>query len=723
MRIFVTYSHEDRVKVEHLIDDICELGHNVWYDQQLTAGHVWWDEVLEQIAKAELVVVAISPAWLRTHSCQLELSYANSLNKRILPIMISAIEHEILPEALQRLIIIPYTDAQRRSSSIAYAIQHLPPEGPLPNPLPVPPEAPLSELGRLQQQVRAARLTFDAQKSLVNHIRWHLYSPDLREVHQARRLLQELSERHDVTVVVKNYVDDILTSSDDIDTERLQPNPQISDLEEATNPKPLGVGLDDQRRLDVSMPSEAVVGQPTQLWIQLCLPTSVGFRNELANIPHSGIPSEASSQGNANPSRKPVGYPARRSAHVQFEITAMGFQIDESYHDVLVPADQDAGMLTITLMPDAVISTAFVRVTAKRLVTKEKYVTLGSVAVSVHIHDTATAAYASKKWVLRSLMFAASVLFDDTVQAWGIQQSRLETPPTPWSKPMAPVFPERLTSRPTIQTQRIPPTYLDATLPASRVVPPEPARSTSLPSQFWLIGGVAALVLAVIIGGLIALWGGGSNSSRGSVSEVQASSASESPTHGATEPLIVTTPTLAQSDLTITTVPSLPPSTPATVTASVPTADNDPPMLATSVLPQIRLRYTAERFTLENITGNDLDISPLSFVGERTIFVSTEWLPYIEENSNSNLLEFPSRGCVHVIAAGSMAPNSNTVIGCVRVNAYVAKSTDPLPLFWYSDVSNPFTIRWYGQTLATCPSFNPTNIISAEITCEFSLPN
>ncbi|RMG76296.1 MAG: toll/interleukin-1 receptor domain-containing protein, partial [Chloroflexi bacterium] len=166
MRIFVTYSHEDRVVVDLLIQDICQLGHTVWYDQQLTAGHVWWDEVLQQIISAELIIAAISPAWLRTHSCQLELSYAYELNKRILPIMIAPLDYEILPEILQRLTVIPYIH-QQNPMVIAKAIQNLPPERPLPNPLPPPPEAPLSELGRLQQQVRAPHLTFEVQKSLV----------------------------------------------------------------------------------------------------------------------------------------------------------------------------------------------------------------------------------------------------------------------------------------------------------------------------------------------------------------------------------------------------------------------------------------------------------------------------------------------------------------------------------------------------------------------------
>ncbi len=713
MRIFVTYSHEDRIKVEHLIEDVCDLGHNVWYDQQLTGGHVWWDDVLEQIVKSDLVMVAVSPSWLRTHSCQLELTYASALNKRILPIIISEIDHEILPDELQRLSVISYGDDQRRATRIAYAIQHLPPEAPLPNPLPLPPEAPLSELARLQQQVRAPRLTFDAQKSLVNHIRWHLYSSDLREVHQARRLLQELSERHDVTVLVKSYVDDILTSSEDIDTARLQPNATLSDSEEATNPKPLGTATVDQRRVDIAMPSEVVVGQPTQLWLQLCLPASSGFRGDLANIPHSGIVAESSPSAS---SRKPSTYSARRSVHVQFEITSMGLQIDEPIHDVLVPADQDAGLLTITLMPSAVIATGFVRVTAKRLVTKEKYITLGSVAVSVHIHDTTTGAYASKKWVLRSLIFASSVLFDDIVQAWGIQQARLETPPTPWSQPQTPILPDRFPNRPlppTIQTRPLNPSHLDMTMPAIRPAIKNPDQApVRLSSQFWLIGGVLALIMAVVIGGLVALLGNGNQAggSRSSVAEVQASNDIPAITDS-----VFITPT---STHTLTSSP--------TTAVILPTGTAvEPAILPTTIatnLPQIRLRYTAERFTLENITGDDLNIFPLSFIGEYSIFLANEWIPFIQENTSSTLTEFPSRGCLHVILLGSTAPNSNSVIGCVRVNAYVAQANYPLPLFWHGISNHVFAIQWYGQTIAQCPAYNIANVTLAEITCEFSLP-
>ncbi|PJF42984.1 MAG: hypothetical protein CUN55_09395 [Phototrophicales bacterium] len=713
MRIFVTYSHEDRVVVDLLIQDICQLGHTVWYDQQLTAGHVWWDEVLQQIISAELIIAAISPAWLRTHSCQLELSYAYELNKRILPIMIAPLDYEILPEILQRLTVIPYIH-QQNPMVIAKAIQNLPPERPLPNPLPPPPEAPLSELGRLQQQVRAPHLTFEVQKSLVNHIRWHLYSQDLKEVHQARRLLHELGQRGDIAVIVKQYIEDILSGNEDIDTDKLQSKPQVFDSQEITNPKPLGITTTyEQRRLDVAMPSEVVVGQPTQLWMQLCLPNSIGFRNELAQIPHSGITAdppkgEYKSSTTVRPQR----------VHVRFEITAVGFQIDEPIHEVLVPSNQDAGQLTITLIPVEVISTGFVRVTAKRLITNEKYVTLGSVALSVRVHDTKTADYVSKKWVLRSLIFAASVLFDDAVQTWGIRQARYETPPVPWESPYPPPAPP-YSNRANIAAHqtRYPYNHQDEqTIQSPSSIKSNNSSGHSSTMQLWFIGGLMALVFAIIVGGCIAVLSNNINQTASQASNTNKEDTPASPTLTlATESLLIA------STATFTPLPSNLDN--PTVTFPPNTEENPVlPTLTSSVLPQIRLRYTAERFTLENITGSYLDISPLSFIGERSVFVANQWMPYVEENTSSSLLQFPSRGCVHVIALGTQAPNSNTVIGCVRVNAYVAIPNDPLPLFWHTSDNNPFFIRWYGQTIAECPAYNPITSTTAELVCEFSLP-
>lgn len=721
MRIFITYSHEDRVNVEHLVQDIYDLGHNVWYDQQLTGGHVWWDEVIEQIVNAELIIIALSPSWLQTHSCQLELAYAQSLNKRILPIEIVRTEYEVLPIEFQRVKLIDYTEeARKQPARIAYAIQHLPTEPPLPNPLPAPPEAPLSELARLQQQVRAPRLTFDAQKSLVNHIRWHLYSPDLREVHQARRLLQELSERQDVAVMVKSYVDDIINTSDDIDTDRLQPESIISDEREETNPKPFGIGISEQRRLDIAMPSEAVIGQPTQLWVQLCLTSSAGFRNELAALMHSGISPQPEAENAAKPqgSKRP-----RRTTNVQFEITGMGFKIEDAIQEILVPSDQDAGLLTITLLPDTVTTTGFVRVTAKRLITTNKYVTLGSVAVSVHVHDQSTAAYASKKWVLRNLTFAASVLFDDAVQSWGTQQARLQTPPTPWTQPQAPAFPDRIPQPPHIRQAAPVPrpipmsSYFEQTLPSSAAQPTlesEPVSTLFMP-PLWLLGSGLALIIAVVVGGLIALFGAGNNTPSVASSE-------QTPTHTAFVSQIgassTDTPEIPTSASPTEVVPT------ATETFLIPTQTSDssrPVQPSPTPIPQIRLRYTIDRFTLENITGDNLDITPLVFVGEQSLFVANEWQFYVEETTTSTLEAFPSRGCVHVIVLGGEIPNSSNVVGCVRVNAYVAEGNQG-QIFWQSESGNILIVRWNGETIAQCPPFNPTNITSAELTCEFSLP-
>jgi hypothetical protein len=42
-KIFISYSRESEAKAKSLVDDFESLGHDVWFDRELSGGQAWWD--------------------------------------------------------------------------------------------------------------------------------------------------------------------------------------------------------------------------------------------------------------------------------------------------------------------------------------------------------------------------------------------------------------------------------------------------------------------------------------------------------------------------------------------------------------------------------------------------------------------------------------------------------------------------------------------------------
>ena len=47
--IFISYNPGSVAAVESLARDLAAMGHSVWYDQALTGGQRWWDNILEKL--------------------------------------------------------------------------------------------------------------------------------------------------------------------------------------------------------------------------------------------------------------------------------------------------------------------------------------------------------------------------------------------------------------------------------------------------------------------------------------------------------------------------------------------------------------------------------------------------------------------------------------------------------------------------------------------------
>jgi hypothetical protein len=112
MKVFISYASKDRALVTDLVEDLALLGHEVWFDQELSGGHLWWDRIIQALQACDLFVFALTPQALESHPCTLEYEYAAELNKRILPILLETVNTALLPTPLAQ---IQYETIRRRS--------------------------------------------------------------------------------------------------------------------------------------------------------------------------------------------------------------------------------------------------------------------------------------------------------------------------------------------------------------------------------------------------------------------------------------------------------------------------------------------------------------------------------------------------------------------------------------------------------------------------------
>lgn len=209
--IFISYNRKSRVIVESLAQDLGELGETIWFDEDLSGGQTWWNEILQRIRRCDLFVFVMDPDSLNSAACKSEYKYAAELGKSILPILVSdRVSTSLLPPALSQIQFVDYRVQDRKAAlQLARSVATIPPPPPLPDPLPAPPEVPVSYLGKLTTLIDAeADLTFEQQTNLVFQLKRGLNDPGTSQ--DTCTLLQRLRERRELLATVAAEIDDLL---------------------------------------------------------------------------------------------------------------------------------------------------------------------------------------------------------------------------------------------------------------------------------------------------------------------------------------------------------------------------------------------------------------------------------------------------------------------------------------------------------------------------------
>lgn len=90
--IFISYAHKDSKEVYPILDILADEGYRIWYDEGITPGSEWPENIAEHLIKSEVVIAFISANSIASPNCRNEVNFALAKNKQFLGIMLEHTE-------------------------------------------------------------------------------------------------------------------------------------------------------------------------------------------------------------------------------------------------------------------------------------------------------------------------------------------------------------------------------------------------------------------------------------------------------------------------------------------------------------------------------------------------------------------------------------------------------------------------------------------------------
>jgi len=104
LNIFISYSRSDLAFVDRLQVALAAYGIQAFVDrQQIEKGEAWWARIRQLIIEADTIVFVLSPGSVTSPVCRDEVTFADKLNKRFVPIVARELEGHDVPAELARL--------------------------------------------------------------------------------------------------------------------------------------------------------------------------------------------------------------------------------------------------------------------------------------------------------------------------------------------------------------------------------------------------------------------------------------------------------------------------------------------------------------------------------------------------------------------------------------------------------------------------------------------
>ena len=97
MRVFISYARADKPFVTQIADHL-DI-YDIWYDHRISAGQVWWDQILKRLDWCERFIYCLSEASINSDYCLKEWAIAQRLGKRTIPVLLAP--DLIIPDSLK----------------------------------------------------------------------------------------------------------------------------------------------------------------------------------------------------------------------------------------------------------------------------------------------------------------------------------------------------------------------------------------------------------------------------------------------------------------------------------------------------------------------------------------------------------------------------------------------------------------------------------------------
>jgi len=213
--IFISCHEDDQSVVHRLADDLTSLGQDVVFDRASEPSPEAWEATLDAIRSAGVFMLALTREALRSDVNLLQLAYARDLGKPILGVLLGdGVDTRKLPEGIRANRLVDCrNDTRRAGLQLAWALALLPAAGPLPEPLPQPPEAPLWHLRELQLMIDPrSPLDYDRQCVVLVRLQRALRNEETRA--EALTLLERMRQRSNLAADTIEEIDVLLTTTD-----------------------------------------------------------------------------------------------------------------------------------------------------------------------------------------------------------------------------------------------------------------------------------------------------------------------------------------------------------------------------------------------------------------------------------------------------------------------------------------------------------------------------
>ncbi|MBD2448594.1 TIR domain-containing protein [Nostoc sp. FACHB-152] len=118
-QVFLSYSEKERAVMEKVANLLMRESFTVWTNKtDIQSGTDFVESIYRGIEEADNLVFLMSPASLQSEYCQMEVSHAFSLKKRIIPLLIEQVDIEQIPVELRTLHFIDLTEPQQQQANI-----------------------------------------------------------------------------------------------------------------------------------------------------------------------------------------------------------------------------------------------------------------------------------------------------------------------------------------------------------------------------------------------------------------------------------------------------------------------------------------------------------------------------------------------------------------------------------------------------------------------------